>query len=37
MARPTDASNPELLKMQKELLDTFEQASRGWLAASSPK
>ena len=32
MARPTDASNPELLKMQKELLDTFEQASRGWLA-----
>ena len=32
MARPMDASNPELLKMQKELLDTFEQASRGWLA-----
>ena len=32
MARPMDASNPELLKMQKELLETFEQASRGWLA-----
>ncbi len=30
--KTTDPSNPEILKMQKELLDAYEQASRNWLA-----
>ncbi|HEY7244364.1 MAG TPA: phasin family protein [Xanthobacteraceae bacterium] len=28
----TDGSNPEIVKMQKDLLETYEQASRSWLA-----
>ncbi len=27
-----DASSPEILKMQKDLLEAYEQASRSWLA-----
>jgi len=30
--RLMDASNPEILKMQKDLLEAYEQASRSWLA-----
>jgi len=30
--KPMDALNPSMLNVQKELLEAYEQASRGWLA-----
>jgi predicted nucleic acid-binding Zn-ribbon protein len=31
MANPTDGLNPAMINVQKELLEAYEQASRGWL------